>query len=385
MIMAPDLDSARPITDGEIAIINLESARRRSWSKFFENPTRDKVAETVVEHEQLTLQFAGDVFALDRVELLAAQLVQADAASARAMLIRAQVASMAHRFFEAKQYLVQAEIGGAPTADVDRLRLNIDQACGSNLDNVLDARRKLADESHGLQDLMALASLLADMRDFSGADRTYRDALRAYRDVSPFPLASVYFHLGLLWGELVSEPDKSHTAQWYQRAIDVVPSYAKARIHLAEIYASHGRLSEAEALLIPAASGGDPEAHWRLSDVIAAEGNSRDSERHMEVARAGFDLLLERHLLAFADHGAEFYAGSGNDPRRALELACINVGNRPTLRAFEQAHDIALNAADPDAASELLTQAAMRWKSTTAFRSSRLAHRSPERREGAAA
>src|SRR5580704_2068071 len=92
VIMAPELDDARSITDGEIAIINLESARKRSWSRFFENPTRDKVAETVVEHEQLTLQFVGDVFALDRVEMLAAQLVEADASSARTMLIRAQVA-----------------------------------------------------------------------------------------------------------------------------------------------------------------------------------------------------------------------------------------------------------------------------------------------------
>jgi transposase len=49
----------------------------------------------------------------------------------------------------------------------------------------------------------------------------------------------------------------------------------------------------------------------------------------------GFDAVLHRHLLAFADHGAEFYAGSGNDQRRALDLARINVANRPTLRALQ--------------------------------------------------
>jgi hypothetical protein len=48
-------------------------------------------------------------------------------------------------------------------------------------------------------------------------------------------------------------------------------------------------------------------------------------------------------LLAFADHAAEFYAGSGNDRRRALELARANVANRPTRRAVNQAHAIALN------------------------------------------
>jgi tetratricopeptide (TPR) repeat protein len=360
VIMAPELDSAKPITDGEIAVINLESARRRSWSRFFEDPTRDKVAETVVEHEQLTLQFVGDVFALDRVELLAGQLVQSDTASARAMSIRAQVASMAHRFSEARQYLAQAEIGGAPRADVDRLRLNIDQACGSNLDNVLDARRRIVDANHGLEDFVALGSLLADLHDFAAADRAYKEALRVYHDVSPFPVAGVCFQLGVLWGELAPEPDFSASAQWYRRAIAVLPMYTKARVHLAEIYASDGSLDDAEALLRPIVTVGDPEVDWRLADVLAAQGKFEESEARMKTARSGFDWLLERHLLAFADHGAEFYAGSGNDCRRALQLARINADNRPTRRALEQARDIAISVGDAGAASELLSVAAER-------------------------
>ena len=360
MIVAPELDSAKPITDGEIAVINLESARRRSWSRFFEDPTRDNAAETVVEHEQLTLQLVGDVFALDRVELLAAQLDQADTASARAMSIRAQVASMAHRFAEARQYLAQAEIGGAPRADVDRLRLNIDQACGSNLDNVLDARRRIADANHGLEDFVALGSLLADLHDFAAADRAYKDALRVYHDVSPFPVAGVCFQLGVLWGELATEPDLSASAQWYRRAIAVLPMYTKARVHLAEIYSSDGSLDDAEALLRPIVTVRDPEVDWRLADVLAARGKFEESEARMQAARSGFDWLLERHLLAFADHGAAFYAGSGNDCRRALQLARINADNRPTRRALEQARNIAISVGDTGAASELLSVAAER-------------------------
>ena len=199
--LEPD-DAIAPTTDGEIAIINLESARRRSWTRFFADPARDGVAEAVVEHEQLTLQFIDDVSALDRIGLLAIQLDQADPASARTRLIQAQVASMAHRFSEARQYLVHAEIGGAPTADVDRLRLNIDQACGSNLTNVLDARHRIANENQGLEDFVALGSLLADLHDFAAADRAYKEALGVYHDVSPFPVAGVCFQLGVLWGEL---------------------------------------------------------------------------------------------------------------------------------------------------------------------------------------
>jgi tetratricopeptide (TPR) repeat protein len=381
-----ELDCAiTPTTGGEIAIINLESARQRSWAKLFSDPTRDGVVETVVAHEQLMLQFVGDVSALDRVEALAAQLNQIDAASARVALIQTQVASMAHRFSDARQYLVRAEIGGAPTADVDRLRLTVDQACGTDLDKGLDSRRRLTVETRGLEDFVALGSLLAELCDFTAADQAYKEALRAYRDVSPFPIAQVCFQLGVLWGELASEPDLSAAVRWYRRAIKILPMYTKARVHLAEILLSEGRLNETESLLEPVMAIGDPEVAWRLADVQAAQGRFEESEASMKAAHAGFESLLERHMLAFADHGAEFYAGSGNDLRRALHLARLNVTNRPTLRAFEQAHDIAMNAGDPDAASELLAQAAMRWKSAAAFRSSRLANRSPERREGAPA
>jgi hypothetical protein len=100
-------------TDGEIAVINLESARRRLWNRFFADPLREGVAETVVEQEQLTAEFVGDVQALDRLEALVGQLVQVEAGSARAALIQAQVASMMHRFADARHFLARADIGGA--------------------------------------------------------------------------------------------------------------------------------------------------------------------------------------------------------------------------------------------------------------------------------
>ena len=93
----------------------------------------------------------------------------------------------------------------------------------------------------------------------------------------------------------------------------------------------------------------------------------------MQAARSGFETLLAKHPLAFADHGAEFYSGSGNNSRRALDLACLNLANCPTLRAFEQAHAIAVGAGAAAAASEILAAAAQRWGDTTAFRQSRLA------------
>jgi hypothetical protein len=113
----------------------------------------------------------------------------------------------------------------------------------------------------------------------------------------------------------------------------------KARVHLSEIYLHDGRAREAEELLLVAIPSGDPEAYWRLADVMASMGRFAEAEAQIQAARSRFEALLEKHLLAFADHGAEFYSGSGNDPRRAFELASINLANRPTQRAVDLARE----------------------------------------------
>lgn len=342
------------------------------------------IAETVVEYEQLMAQFASDFSALDRLESLVEQLVPLDASSPRTGLIQAQVASMLHRFSDARRHLAQASLRGAPSAEVKRLVLNIDQACGANLNTVLDERRQIARKSRRLEDRVSLGALLADLGEFTDADHTYRQALREYQDVSPFPVAWVCFQLGVLWGELVPEPRTIRAAQWYETALERLPSYTKARVHLAEIYLSCGRADDAETVLMPALSSGDPEVRWRLADTMAAQGKNADAEAHMQAARSGFNSVLERHPLAFADHGAEFYAGSGNNRRRALGLALANVTNRPTLRAFEQAHEIAVSAGDASAADSLLGKATERWGDTAGFKLSPLAVHRLARREGAA-
>jgi len=374
MIDSPDIDSGcYSVTDGEIAAINLGSARRRSWERLARDPAAPGVAELIVEQEQMAAQFLGDLGALERLEALAMHLDRVDAMSARTALVRAQVASTTHCFAEARIYLPQATERGAPAEALDRLTLSIDQACGTQLDALLEARRSMAAKSRSLEDLVPLAALLADLREFDEADATYRRALQGYRDVSPFAVAWVCFQLGVLWGELVDEPRASRAAEWYRRALALLPSYVKARVHLAEIHASCERPDEAESLLLPALASGDPEVRWRLADAMAMQGRLAEAGQHLAAARSGFELLLEQHLLAFADHGAEFYAGSGNDAARALDLARTNVANRPTLRAYEQAYAIAVDAGEADAAIELLAAATQRWGGSAVFRRSPLA------------
>lgn len=76
MIAEPDIDLHFPLaTAGDIAVINLESARRQSWSRFWQSPQREGIAEYIVEQEQMTLQFLSDASALDRLDDLVKQLV----------------------------------------------------------------------------------------------------------------------------------------------------------------------------------------------------------------------------------------------------------------------------------------------------------------------
>jgi len=374
MIDSSVLETTLPLaTAGEIAVINLESAREQSWGQFWHYPQRPGVAECIVEQEQMALQFLSDATALDSLDALVERFARTDIDPMRIALIQAQVSSTKHHFSEARAHLRKTEAWGPLPPSANRLLLSIDQACGNNLDAVLETRRQIAAESGRLEDLVPLGALFADLREFDEADRIYQRALRGYQDVSPFALAWVCFQLGSLWGELVTEPQPDRAAKWYRRAIEYVPSYVKARVHLSEIYLSYGHAEDAETLLVPSVSGNDPEVHWRLADVMVEMGKLSDAEALMRTARSGFEALLEKHLLAFADHGAEFYSGSGNDVARAFELARVNAENRPTLRALEQAHGAAIEAGKSDAVTQILSAAENRWGKTSAFKVSPLA------------
>ncbi len=361
-------------TDGHIAVVNLESARQASWHRFWRDPQQTLVAELIVEQEQLTAQFTGDMEAFDRMETLARALGRAEPSQGgHALLVRAQIDCSMHRFADARAGLRSALAEGTARDAIDRLALVIDQATGTDLDAVLAARRERVQRSGQWGECIPLAALLADLGDYGEAEEVYLHGLRTYPDVSPFALATVCFQIGVLWGECVDTPRPALAARWYRSAIDYVPCFVKARVHLAELLLADGRSANARDLLLPALASGDPEVSWRLGDAARAAGDEAEAATHLQVARSGFEALLARHPLAFADHGAEFYAGSGDDPARAYELARINLANRTTLRAFEQAHATALDAGQARAASRLREDAARRWGNVRAFQHSSLA------------
>ena len=122
--------SCSSTTDGEIAVMNLESACRRAWFRFAQDPLAPGVAESIVDMERLRIQFLGDVYALDDLEALAMQFSRADD-SFRSVLVQAEIGSAAHRFSDARRHLSTAALLGAPVEAVHlKPRLPVDDRIG---------------------------------------------------------------------------------------------------------------------------------------------------------------------------------------------------------------------------------------------------------------
>jgi len=330
-----------PATDGEIFARNLESSLERAWFIFHAHPERTGTLEAILDGESIRSQFFGDYSSLDRLVSLSAYLLENKSNLASSYLFSAQVHSARHLFAAAQKHVSQAKSLGADDAICSRIQLGIDQALGINLELALEQRLRIASKESTFENLIPLGALLADLGRFDEAHDTYIKALTSYRELSPVGLAWAFFQLGFLWGELVSEPDLDKASYYYSKAVDYLPGYTHATVHLAEIQMENDKLEGANRLLHSVIESGDPEVRWRMSELFAKEGDIQASANELEVARSMYEDLLTRHELAFADHAAEFYLGSGHDPQRALQLANANLVNRKTARAYALAIDAA--------------------------------------------
>ena len=184
---------------------------------------------------------------------------------------------------------------------------------------------------------------------------SFVDALDAYRDVSPFPVARVQFLRGVMWAEMADRADLA--VELYRDAVRRIPGYVVASVHLAELEAENGDLTTARELLEPLVTSGDPEPAGLLAELVEAE----DPERAAELAaraRARYDDLLARHREAFLDHGAEFFVGPGGQPLRGQELALENLSLRTNARAYLVAIEASESAGDLAAVCSLAADAA---------------------------
>jgi len=311
------IDATHVTTSGAIAIANLDHL------------IAQRGAEAGVEDLLLARsRFVGDYDALDRATAIA----EARSATAGELLRRARTRSAVHRFGDALADVAAAERAGGGGDEIAALKASILIAVG-RAGEVIPALELALARRPGFASNTALATAYAAVGRLGDADRLYLAALAALDTTAPFPYAWIYFVRGMMWTEQGRDPARGEAL--YRRALDHLPEFATANIHLAEIEAARGDLALAIARLERvAASSAEPEALGLLGALHLRTGEP--ARGRAEIARAAerFDALLARHPLAFADHAAAFYLGPGADPDRAWPLAEHNLANRATDRAF---------------------------------------------------
>jgi uncharacterized protein HemY len=305
-------------TSGAIALANLDHLIAQHAA------TDDDAAD---ELWLMRARYLADYAALER----GAAFADAIAPDVPRLLRRARARAAVHRFGEALADLDAAARLGADSTTVFRLRAPIRIAQGAADEVIAPLEAALAREP-GFASASALAIAYAGAGRFADADREFQAALDALDTTSPFPYAWLSFARGTMWAEQAGDVERG--ARHLRRALDYLPQFVAANLHLAEIEARRGAAAAATARLEPVAAREDPEVLALLGRLHAATDAARGA-REIEWARARFEALLARQPLAFADHAAEFYLGAGADPERAWRLASANFVERKTPRARE--------------------------------------------------
>lgn len=322
---APPPPPSPPMTQGAIALANLDQQ--------IEQQAGDPASLDLL---LLRMQFTADYRMLDRAAALAGLNTSS---GPEQLLRRARASAAAHRFSEALADLDAAARSGASAEQLKAQRAAILIATGRAAEAFPHLQAEAA-RRPGFATLCALARAHAALGRLGEADSLYVQALRMLDTTSPFPFAAVAFARGLMWSE--QGGDSARGTALYQQALQAVPAYAAASIHLAELEIERGETASAQARLQQVVdTTNEPEALALLGGLHLRQGQSARGHAEIEQARQRYEALLTSHPEAFADHAAEFYLGAGQDPQRAWTWASVNLRERPTRRA----HLLAIRAA----------------------------------------
>lgn len=341
------VDTARRTTSGTVAVRNLDAQISSLREQLSRSPSRQDLRGQLVDRLLMRTAYLGRFSDFDEADALTTEGLALSPESPAAHESRAAFLTGVHRFTEAAAHLDRAEALGALPSGIERARVVIAIATGVDPEGTERRAAALAEEgSFGARTTHATA--LAAAGRFEEADALYVRALAEYRDTSPFPHVFVSFGRGVMWAEMADEPEVA--VGLYGEAVRRLPDYVVANVHLAELEAEHARLSEARGRLTPLVERDDPEPAGLLAELT---DDASERAALIERARARYEVLLASHRAAFLDHGAEFFAGPGADPDRALAMARENLESRRNGRAFVVAIESALAAGQPAEACAL--------------------------------
>lgn len=344
---APDVAT----TSGEVAMRNLSSnidAMRRALARTGSFDAASRLVDSLLTRARYTGSYSDFSEAQD----LAAELTR-DSRRFEPLVLRARVRSALHDFSGAERDLTDAEALGAD--DISTPRSTIFLARGEQLDHVFATRSDALEVSRNFRTLSDMAAVTAVLGRFDEADALFVEALTVYRDVSPFAVAWVHFQRGVMWAEQADRPDIGRSL--YERAVQILPDYVVANVHLAELEFLDGDVAQATARLEALHTlTEDPEPTGLLAEFIQLSAPTRASGLAAD-ARRVYNDLLSRYPLAFLDHASEFFAGPGQDPARSVRLALQNLDHRKNHRAYIVAIEAALASGQPSLACELADEA----------------------------
>lgn len=311
-------DQTRFTTFGKIAIENLDHLIEQATDQreFFElGLTRSR--------------FLSDYEVLDEI---ISTTESKSPVTASDFLLRAKARLAVHRFVDALQDLQTAERLGGDERNIFAILVSIKIAQGK-ADEVIPKLEKEVSRYPSYASYASLANAYAEVGRFSEADNFYQRSLYELKTTSPFPHAWIYFARGLMWSERAD--DKKSAEEYYKRAVEILPEFVAANIHLAEIEITNGKIDMAKARLERILeTSEEPEAMEIYGLLEMRSGNLIDGNRLINQAQSCYEKLLTKYLLAFADHATEFYLRTGNNAERALNLAEINLENRETERSY---------------------------------------------------
>ena len=318
------------VTDGTIALRNLEAQIEglQPEAALCRAPVDERVR--LIDLLALRGSILGTIADYEWAQELADRLVHGAVTAAPAFFARARSRALFHRFADALEDLEVAERLGADADVVNRERAAVFQGLG-RYDEAFAIREEAAHRSPSFESLGALTTLHAERGDTERAVRLHAESVRRYRGISPLPLATLNFQLGVMW---MREGDFDRARDQLTAARRYVAAYVPAQGHLAEVEAELGDAESAVALLYPlATTSDDPDYAGQLARILADAGSTEESRYWRQHAAERYDELIALHPEAFADHAADFWLGAGAEPEKALRLARMNFTIRKTPRA----------------------------------------------------
>lgn len=320
-----------PTTSGAIAMANLNAQVHGLSKRLDADPKSALIREELIGVLSTRAQFTGRIADYERALSLSEEMVKESPERAEGYLARASGRAALHRFEDALQDVAEAEKRKARPDHVRSRRASILQGLG-RYDEALTLRRAASEARPTLVSLGSEAALLGEMGKLDEAERLFVEAQRHFRDVSPFPLAWLYFEQGSMWERAASPEGASRARELFAAAVERLPAYAHAAAHLAAM-SPYARGIE---LLRPIAEqADDPEYAAALSMILRRKGDAAEADALLTTAKARYDALTAAHPEAFADHAARFWLNAGGDRQKALALAKKNVEVRKTEAAYD--------------------------------------------------